>query len=186
MILRSLLFTTLLLSISCASKHHHDGKSAAKTIELNSGMTLKNHHNRVFLGPQVSEADILELKKEKNVTVVINLRTKGEMAQMNYKPENLTKAGIKYYNLPIDGAAQELDSEAYAKVEEVFMKHHKDTKEEVLVHCSSGNRAASWFSYHYGKGHGDEIDKSISVGQKYGMTDEALTEKTRRLLKKVK
>ncbi len=163
--------------------HHHHHKTPDVVKMEKSGNSFKSHHKRVFLGPQPTTEDLKAFKEKHNVTVVINLRTKGELKGAPYTEADAKKIGLTYYNFPVEGFADKLDPKVMAQIEETFMKHHKN--EEILIHCSSGNRAAAWFAYHFAATHKDKPARALMKAEGYGLTNSRLKKKTETLLNEI-
>lgn len=106
----------------------------------------------------------LERAREEGVTVVINLREPGEMP---WDEKAAAEAlGLTYIAVPVarDGP---LSKEAPERVEAVVEEH---PGEQVLVHCSAGNRAAAWLATHLVRSHGMKAQDALAVGKRAGLT----------------
>lgn len=165
-----LLQITLFLS-ACA---HHGPNPESK--ELASGFQYLSHHNKVFLSAQPEKKDLQELKGEMGLDVVINLRNKDEIAELEEDPKKVAEdLGLTFYRIPFLEDGQP-DRSNIKKIEKTFMKHHKKN-EKVLVHCSSGQRAAAWFGTHFLLTHKVTPKKAMEVSEAYGLKKPELLEK---------
>ena len=115
----------------------------------------------VFLAGQPTKKNLDSLINA-GVTLVINLRTAGEMTLVNYNEANyLDSIGIKYVHIPMGGIIG-YPPEDIEKMEEAM----KSVDGKVLVHCRSAGRATyAWMAWltRYG---GYSIDQAVQLGSK--------------------
>jgi uncharacterized protein (TIGR01244 family) len=100
----------------------------------------------VFIGGQPTERALRELKA-KGVTVVVNLRTPGEMTNaVKFNEEALVRElGMKYVFLPMRGNAEFPYSPAALKT---FAETMAGAEGKVLLHCTIAWRASHlWAAY---------------------------------------
>ncbi len=130
------------------------------------------HARNLWLADQPDRVG-LEAAKARGVRVVINLR---EPSELDWNEQAATEAlGLTYYNVPVS-QTEPFSPSAFGRVEELVAKHSND---QVLVHCSSGNRVAGWFATHLVRQHGMTAAEAIEVGKKAGITKEAIVTKVR-------
>jgi uncharacterized protein (TIGR01244 family) len=162
------LFLFLLGLTSCAHNEH----KAVNVEQGELGKVSYYYRSKTYFMPQPTP-EALEAAKEQSVTTVINLRTDDETKKLKYRPsEEAKKRGLNYYEFPID--KDEVPSkEKLEAIEAAYMSHHKKG-EKVIVHCSSGERAAGWFSYHLRTTHKENVDVAIKQAQAVGLKNEKL------------
>ncbi|MCB0350975.1 MAG: dual specificity protein phosphatase family protein [Bdellovibrionales bacterium] len=168
-----LLFASMLTA--CAHHHHAPHKEGApKVVKGTFGdVDYYTRSNTYFMGQPTPAA--LDAAKADGVTTVINLRTPEEINSLKYKPsEEAKKRGLNYYNYPVN-SKEPLDIATLDKIEKTFVLHHKKG-EKVIVHCTSGQRAATWFAYHLRNAHGENLQKALSEARDVGLTNEKLIE----------
>jgi len=130
---------------------------------------------RLWLSDQPDRAGFAAAKAA-GVEVVIDLRASGER-DWDEAPVVET-LGLEYRNVPVRGS-EAFDEATFAEIEAIVRDH---APSEILIHCSSGNRAAAWLTWHLVEGHGLPIAKAIEVGARAGMTNASIVSKTRALL----
>lgn len=120
---------------------------------------------RLWLADQPDQQG-LERARDNGVTVVINLREPGEMTwDENAAVEGL---GLTYIAAPVAREGP-LSKEAFERIEAVV----KDRPgEQILIHCSTGNRAAAWLATHLVRSHGMKAEDALAVGKRAGLTKE--------------
>ena len=99
----------------------------------------------MFIGGQPTEKALRELKAQ-GVTMVINLRTPPEMAQIGFDEEKLVgELGMKYVYIPMRGNAEFPYSPAELKK---FSDAMASANGKVLLHCTIAWRASHlWGAY---------------------------------------
>lgn len=114
-----------------------------------------------------AQPDAAALKEARNhgVGAVINLREPSE-SEWDEAGE-VKKLGLTYYNVPIPSGGTGLSE---ASMEEIsrLVRLHSDQK--ILLHCSSGNRAAAWLATHLVNDHHMDMEPSLALAQKAGLT----------------
>ena len=109
--------------------------------------------------------ETLRVAQEKGVTTIINLRDPSESA---WDEKSAVEAlGLHYVNVPVRHGSNTLDSAAMSAIEAAVKAQHG---EPVLLHCSSGNRAAAWLAVHLVTTHDMPLDDALSVAKKAGLT----------------
>ena len=109
------------------------------------------------------------------VSTVVNLRPQSELPGRDEAAE-VVASGLAYLHIPVRDA-DDLTREAAAALQKVLIS----SPPNVLVHCSSGNRAGALLALAeawYGSG---DIDNALALGRDAGMT--ALEPSVRALLR---
>jgi len=164
--MRYLLFSFLLLTVSCAHQSKVD-----EDVTLYDGLKAQKYSNIYFSGqPDLKKFSAL---KAQGFATVINLRQKDEG---KYK-EGTEKAAVestdlKYINIPTKGSAP-LTDEHVSKITKAIVDNRSNGK--VLVHCSSGNRAAMWAGAHFFRDHGFSKKEARRIAKKLGLNKDAPT-----------
>jgi len=104
--------------------------------------------------------------KANGVDVVINVRESGETDWNEAGAANV--ANLKYYNVPISRSGNSLDPGSISQISTIVQDHHN---QEILLHCSSGNRASAWLAVYLTEDHGLPIDAALAVAKKTGLTN---------------
>ena len=112
--------------------------------------------------------------KDAGVEVVINLRSPKEMDWD--EAGAVTQAGLTYYQVPISGEGPAFDQNSMQRISALVKKHHR---QPVWLHCSSGNRASAWLAVHLAQDHRMDIDQSIELARKAGLTNAELEARVR-------
>jgi protein tyrosine phosphatase (PTP) superfamily phosphohydrolase (DUF442 family) len=119
---------------------------------------------RVYMGGQPSE-DALGQFKELGVTVVVNLRTPGEMEDRERVPfdEEAVVEGfdLEYIWIPLGGDDHPYTPAAVDRFAKVMREHQGP----VLVHCTMGWRAAYLWVAYLIREHGYELDEALARGE---------------------
>ena len=99
----------------------------------------------MFIGGQPTEKALRELKAQ-GVTMVVNLRTPPEMAQIGFDEAKLvSELGMKYVYIPMRGSAEFPYSPAELKT---FSEAMASANGKVLLHCTIAWRASHlWGAY---------------------------------------
>jgi len=127
----------------------------------------------LFLSGQ-PDSESFAAAAEHGVGVVINLRYPDE--QDWDEAAAAAAAGLDYYNLPVSRSGPGFDDETLARISAV-VGEHRDTK--ILMHCSTGNRAAAWLAYHLVRDHGMPVEESIELSQLAGLTNAGMQTRVR-------
>jgi len=130
----------------------------------------------LYLSAQPDQATF-ETALDHGVGVVINLRGPGE--QDWDEAAAAAESGLTYYNLPVSRSGPGFDDDVLAEISRVVGKH-RDTK--ILMHCSTGNRAAAWFAYHLVRDHGMPAEPSIELAKQAGLTHAGMESRVRAYL----
>ncbi len=130
----------------------------------------------LYFSEQPDAAGISEAQAA-GVQVVINLRGAEEMDWD--EAAAVTQAGLVYYQVPIIGDGPSFDRESMQRVSEIVKKHHG---QPVLLHCSSGNRASAWLAVHLVQDHDMDVDRSLTLARKSGLTKPVVEDRVRAYL----
>lgn len=119
----------------------------------------------VFIAGQPSVENLDSLAKI-GVKLIINLRTKGEMEDLNFdEAGEAKKLGIKYVHYPMGGA----DGYDPDVIKEMGKKIKK-SKGQVLIHCRSAGRATyAWMAWMV-RYQDMSIDDAVESGSKMRFT----------------
>lgn len=131
---------------------------------------------RLYIAGQ-PDRTALEQARKAGVELVINLRGASE-SDWDEAAE-ASDLGLEYHQIPVNGAAEKLAPEPFRRISEVVLAN---PDAEILVHCSSGNRASAWFATHLALAVGMDIDEAISAAQRTGLSNKGLEQKVREFL----
>ena len=145
--------------------HKAAKKSAFAPVKKETFGNLKSLVNVKWLdfSGRPNKSTAANFKKE-NYKLVINILGAGET---KYDEKSVVeKQGIAYHNIPlmVNG---EIDKAAVAKIHGVVAKYKG---QKTLIHCSSGNRVASWFGAHMYLDHKVSKAESMILAKNAGMT----------------
>ena len=130
------------------------------------------HLKHLWFSGQPNDA-ALEAAREHGVVAVINLR---DPSEFGWDEAGAVEAlGMSYYNVPVRGDAP-FERAAFARIYEIVREHDDG---QVLVHCSSSNRAGAWLAAHMVEDHGQSFEEGLAIGRRAGLTKEPLVEKLR-------
>ncbi len=118
------------------------------------------------------DAEALRIAKTNGVTTVINLRAPGESDWDEAAAAK--KLGLNYVNIPIRKESATFDSSAIAAINAAVRDQEGSP---VLLHCSSGNRAAAWLAIHLIEAHKLSGEDAIAVAQKAGLTSDDMVQR---------
>lgn len=164
-------FSILTLMISCT----HGKKNFSVTKDFATPeFQYFNINNRVLLSGLPSDLD-LKILKEKGINRVIDLRPSTEAGDYSSTVEKLDIQFNRFVYLNNNS----IDKEQANKLERLLKNNPNET---VLIHCASGNRAASWLAYHMKNSHKYSTTQAIQFAKKMGLTSAPLEELTRKTL----
>lgn len=161
---------------------HHQNKGkrreAVTEADISAAQTWGKAENVVqvkhlYFSAQPDAAGI-QAAKNAGVEVVINLRNAQEMDWD--EAGAVTQAGLTYYQVPISTDGPGFDQRAMQRISALVKQHHK---QPLWLHCSSGNRASAWLAVHLVEDHHMNIDQSIALAQKAGLTSAELENRVR-------
>lgn len=128
------------------------------------------HVRHLWLSGQPDEAT-LEAARAEGVGIVIDLREPDEHAWD--EKQAVEDLGMAYHNVPVP-REQPFPPDALARID-ALVRENED--EQILVHCSTGNRAAGWLATHLVGVHGMGLEDALAVGRKAGITKDAIIER---------
>lgn len=172
--LLAIVFTTLLLTAACATRSiTPDLVKPPETWGQAENVTQLKH---LYFSDQ-PDAEALRIAASRGVTTVINLR---DPEEMDWNEQQVAEQlGLRYVNIPVSKESDTLDREAMSAIEEVV---NRQDGQPVLLHCSSGNRAAGWLATHLVDTHGMGVEEAVEVARKAGITSDALEKRVRTYL----
>ena len=175
---------TLLLTVACATHSIAPDSSAPDSIvpgDVSSpqewgGATNVTQLKYLYFSEQ-PDAETLKIAKSRGVTTVVSLRDPGE-SDWNER-EAVEQNGLRFVNIPIKKQADGLDSNAIAAIGALVKMQEG---QPILLHCSSGNRAAAWLATHLVDDHGMDIEKALAVARKAGLNKDDMEKRVRTYL----
>jgi uncharacterized protein (TIGR01244 family) len=156
---RALVLVSLLLVAGIGSAQESPLAGLPRHIAL-------NEHQHVSGQPSVEA--IAQLKSA-GITTVIDLRPDAETPDLDEKAV-VEHSGLQYRSLPIASAA-DLTRENVMKFDQLLKESQK---QDVLVHCASGNRVGAMMALRAHWLEGRSAEEALAIGKAAGMT--ALTE----------
>lgn len=136
------------------------------TVALAQSAELPNRHDAlegVTTSGQPSEAAIAAIAAA-GYKAVIDLRGPNEDRGLADEQETVEKLGMRYVNLPVDGAAGVSYANANA-LDKLLM----DIDGPVLVHCSSSNRVGALVALR-AKAAGADAESALALGLATGLS----------------
>ncbi len=161
---------------------HHQSKgnrkAAVTEADISAAQTWGKADNVVqvkhlYFSAQPDAAGI-KAAKDAGVEVVINLRNSEEMDWD--EAGAVIEAGLTYYQVPISGDGPGFDQSSMQRISALVKKHHA---QPLWLHCSSGNRASAWLAVHLVQDHHMDVDQSIALAQKAGLTSAEIEKRVR-------
>jgi protein tyrosine phosphatase (PTP) superfamily phosphohydrolase (DUF442 family) len=129
------------------------------------------HLRHLWLADQPDEVGLV-LANDAGVAVVINLRSPSESDWDEASAAG--DLGLSYYNVPITGKRFEPD--AIARIDALVEEHDE---QQILIHCSSSNRAGGWLATHLVSERGMSVDDALAVGRRTGITKDGIVTRVR-------
>lgn len=123
----------------------------------------------LWFSAQPDEA-ALEAARAAGIGVVINLREAREHPWD--ERQAVEDLGMAYYRVPVP-TRKPFPAVAFARIEALVEKHGD---EQILIHCTSGNRAAGWFATRLVAEHGMSLEDALAVGRKVGITRDEIAQ----------
>lgn len=136
--------------------------AAQPSVSLPSGLTVFTSGQGLHVAGQPQAGDWQALAMS-GVRTVVNLRTAAEMKARDERSE-VDAAGMRYVNLPIDGAAGITADNA-----RMLSSILDDADGPVLVHCASANRAGALLAVMAAQ-RGMQAEPALKLGRASGMT----------------
>lgn len=156
------LFALAALALLLAACAGHATRALPAMTATPAGTAVKQPAPQLYVAGQPGEADWRAFA-DAGVGTVINLRTVGEMKGRDERAE-VVAAGMRYVELPIDGAAA-VTPENARRLGELL----RDARGPVLVHCASGNRVGGLLAL-LKAGEGMPAEQALAFGRSAGMT----------------
>jgi protein tyrosine phosphatase (PTP) superfamily phosphohydrolase (DUF442 family) len=167
-----------LLSLVCFFCLANDHEKFEQNVSI--GNKLKaNRFSNIYFSGQPKMDDIKKLKAQ-GFAAIINLRSEKEYDEKQERTE-ASKQGLSYKNIAFT-AKDEITNAFLDSITTAVVEHRK--KGKVLIHCSSGSRAAMWAGAHFYKDHKYNKEKSIATANKLGLSNKGLTKKIERYFSK--
>lgn len=164
-----------LVLLGCATTEQQITQEQVSQPESWGKSTQVTQLRHLFFSNQPDTEALVEAK-ERGIGVVINLRAPSES---DWDEESAAKGlSLAYFNVPVSGTAP--FSPAAINQIDALVKLHSDKK--ILMHCSSGNRAAGWLAIHLASQHGMETAEAMQVANKAGITKEGIRDKVRQYI----
>ncbi len=114
--------------------------------------------------------------KSDGVTLIIDLRDPSEQDW----PEATVAAqqDLLYQNVPVPKNAP-FSTEAFEKIESLIAENKSGN---ILIHCSSGNRAGAWLATHLVTRHKMTLSEAMAVARKAGISKDEIASKVEQYL----
>lgn len=152
--------------------------SAKAESSVDLGTSFKPHRfEEIYFSGQPAEGD-WKLLKEKGFNAVINLRTAAEYGEVSERNAVLAE-GLVYVSVPMD-REQPIEKALVDAVTKAVKDNRGRGK--ILVHCSSGNRAALWAGAHFYLDHGLSKADAGKMAQTLGLSQESAKTKLEEFL----
>jgi len=139
------------------------------------GVSNVTHLSHLYFSGQPDQAALEEARRN-GVVAVINLR---DPSEYDWDEKAAVEAlGMTYYNVPVAGD-RPFERSGFERIEALVKQHHD---EQVLVHCTSSNRAGAWLATHMVEEHGTDLEESLEIGRRTGMTKSSMETAVREYL----
>lgn len=162
------------------SKIENDRSSSSDKVTIHKSWgnlkQVQQFHNIIIAGQPDKSA--FEKFKDFGGLTVINLRATSEMTFDEKK--TLEDLKIKYHHIPV--TSQTIWSRNNVNAIHHIV-HKAAQKGPVMIHCGSGNRAASWLGAHLHLEHKFSVKKIKSISQKAGLSNLTWIKKLENFLK---
>jgi|GEM_PF-2869425 len=169
---QSLLLMILLNGLmACSNLSKKVEKPGFKSDRLASGFEYYTDGSEFLVGPQLSSEDFKELKASSDIELLINLRNPGENKKVPFDQWQLAQTlGIEYHQIPLMNRGK-INPKSVDRIE-ALLQSRKGKK--ALVYCSSGNRAAAWYSLHRSINSAINSEQAIGYGDNMGLKNRKL------------
>lgn len=147
------------LLVACAG---HATRVLPAMAATPAGTAVKQPAPQLYTAGQPAEADWRAFA-DAGVGTVINLRATGELKGRDERAE-VAAAGMRYLELPIDGAAA-VTTENARRLGELL----DSARGPVLLHCASGNRVGGLLAL-LKAAEGMPAEQALAFGRSAGMT----------------
>ena len=129
---------------------------------------------RFYFAGQPGEAAFRKAAAD-GVTMVINLRTKPEVARLPFdEPVLVAELGMKYVNIPV------MPAEFSPAIVDRFAEVVDSTDQPVLVHCGSSDRVGGMWAAYLARTRGMQWDQALELGRTAGLHSPTIIESARR------
>ncbi len=129
-------------------------------------------HVRHLYFSEQPDAEALRTAKLNGVTTVINLR---DPSESDWDEEDAVESlGLNYINIPIRKQSETFSPTAIAAINAAV---EAQNGQPVLLHCSSGNRAAGWLAIHLVEGHKLSNENAIAVAREAGLSSDVIAKR---------
>lgn len=132
----------------------------------------------IYMSAQPDKQALIDAK-DAGVTAVIDLREPDEIT-WDEQGSVVALEGMTYHSIPMSQSGNSLDRQALKMITEVVNENKEGA---VLIHCSTGNRAAAWLASHLATDHGQDIAEAITLSEKAGLKNEAMTKRVTNYLR---
>lgn len=165
-----LFFSGVFLFVSCASTNKIEPEGFSKKY-LKTNYEYFSDGGQFIVGPQLSSEDFKELKASTDVAVIVNLRSPAENSRVAFDQWELARTlGFDYHQVPLMNGGK-INPSSLARIDSLLQS--KGTQ-KVLVYCSSGNRAAAWYSLYKSSKSAKTTEEALQVSQKMGLQNQRL------------
>jgi protein tyrosine phosphatase (PTP) superfamily phosphohydrolase (DUF442 family) len=177
---RICLWLATVLGVAALGACGGERRDAARTDEVQGPFVWGSADNvtrvgQLWLSGQPDDAG-LRAARENGVTWVIDLRDPGER---DWDEAAAAKAaGLQYENIPVEPEKPFVEA-AFAEISE-FVESHPD--DQILLHGSTGNRAAAWLTTELERKNGMPFAEALEIGRRAGITKPEVVAKTAALL----
>lgn len=146
----------------------HSGQKLNQDVVLTPSLTAQKYTN-IYFSAQPHLEDFQALRS-KGFATIINLRQSKEDSYSEADERKVAeRAQFNYVHIPMSGK-EPLTDEIISKVTKAVVDHR--SKGKVLIHCSTGNRAALWGGGHFYKDHGYSKEDSMKVAKQLGLNED--------------
>ncbi len=165
--MRQLVASFLLASISVACSGEGTRLEDVEGPFSWGAVSNVTHVGRLWFTGQ-PDAETLRKAKENGLRVVLNLRDPSESEwDERSAVEDL---GMVYYNVPVQKTGP-FTRESFSRIDALLEDHEED---QILIHCSSSNRAGGWFATYLVEKRGMSVDEALAIGRETGITKDAI------------
>jgi protein tyrosine phosphatase (PTP) superfamily phosphohydrolase (DUF442 family) len=125
------------------------------------------HVGRLWFAGQ-PDAETLRKAKENGLRVVLNLR---DPAESEWDERSAVEGlGMVYYNVPVQTTGP-FTRESFSRIDALLEDHEED---QILIHCSSSNRAGGWYATYLVEKRGVSVDEALAIGRETGITKDGI------------
>lgn len=151
--------------------HQGDVSKVEAIVDNLSGVKFSNIY---FSGALTKEQ--IEQLKEKGFSTIIDLRPPQEVGEEGLTPIQEKTAveenEMAYFNVPF-GKERPLKQTLIDATTAIVKEKRESGK--ILIHCSTGNRSASWMGAHFYRDHDYNKDQALAIAKDVGLYKEDAT-----------